>query len=83
MEVLYFQQQTIQSSERMTCKARCKPAQEMPHRIDNIKLVSDTDGTLWELVLNNQSNSACLFPLRLAGPDDKLIRLPGRQFRFD
>lgn len=83
IEVVYCQPQTIRPIEGMTCKTRCKPAQEIPHRIDNIKLVSDTDGTLWELVLNKQSNSACLFPLSLTGADDKLIRLPARQFRFD
>ena len=66
----------------MTCKATCNTDKKTGRRIINIKLVSDTDGTLCQLILNNQNRSARLVPLQLAGPDKKLICLPGRLFEF-
>ena len=67
----------------MTCKTNRRSDSEECRRIVNLKLVSDTDGTLWQLTLDYHSHSAHLTPLSLTGPDRRLASLPARKFTFD
>lgn len=50
--------------------------------IYSARLVSDTDGRLWELMLNFKNRYGCLFPLIESAPNDKLIALPDQQYVF-
>ena len=58
------------------------PAETGMEGLYSVRLISDTDGNRWELMLNFRERYGCLFPVLVTDPEDKLISLPGRQYHF-
>lgn len=66
----------------MTCKVSCSQPDKKANRIVTGRLVSDTDGLQWELLLDFVNGVGRLMPLVKVEGENKILCLASSQYTF-